>query len=204
MRFGVIDLIDDTEIRHGQTSDRGQHRVGRNHEIALCRDQLHLGVQCFLLCVQNVQQRALADAFFLAHAGKRGAGCRHLRPVRDQLRAGRNQLRPSRHYASLRLRAVLLDLLHATDVGVLGLTHARLRLAGRVERHGYTASHRGNLLLVDQLRRVVAMRIVGFDLYRRQQFAPGLVDIVTGRLLTIERANNRRVLLAADRNGVLE
>ena len=91
-------------------------------------------------------------------------------------RLRRLQLRPRRHHLRLRLRARLLDLLQPLDVRLLGLPHARLHLAARVERHRQPPRHARGLRPVDARGVVEALGVVGLQLRRRQQLAPHQLD----------------------------
>ena len=81
-----------------QPPDRRQQREGGDHPVALGGHQRHPRVHQFLLRVEHVERRALADARFLAHAVERDLGRLHLRLRRLDIGFRRLELAPRLHH----------------------------------------------------------------------------------------------------------
>ena len=210
--LGVIDLVRRAELLDIQAADGGKDRIGRHVDVALGGREVDLRVEQFLLCVEDVEKCPLADLLFLAHAAEGDLEGLHLGIVAVELGHRRLQLRPGLHHEGLDIGSVLLDLLDAADMRVLGLAHAGLHLARRVEWDRRAGDDGGRLLLVDDRHRgrrggsadVEAAVVGAVELDRRQQFAPDAVDGVARALLAIEGADDDRVLARRDGDRVLD
>ena len=68
----IVDLARRAYFRDAEPSDCRHHRVRRNENITLVGLEVDLRRQQFLLCIQDIEDRALADPLFFADPIQRG------------------------------------------------------------------------------------------------------------------------------------
>ena len=115
----------EAEPLHRQPADRRQQGIGRDDPIMLRRDQRDAGVDQFLLRVEHVERRALADARLFAHAVERDFGGVDLRGRRFDLRLGGVELAPALHHRRPRLIAIDVEIEPLLADRFLGLADGR-------------------------------------------------------------------------------
>ena len=77
----IVGLDPQPQDLRRRRAGRRQHRIGRDHPVALRGDQRDARIDQILLGIEHVERGALADAGFLAHAVERDLGGGDLRLV---------------------------------------------------------------------------------------------------------------------------
>src|SRR5215210_3041299 len=141
--FGAVLRDVETKTPRREPSDGLDHRIRRDDPVALRGDEVHAGVEQFLLRVQHVERGALPHPRLLAHARERDLGGLDLGLSGDDLRLSSLQRAPSGDDRGANLLAVDVDFDPSLPDGFLGLTDASVDFAALIDRHRQAGDRRG-------------------------------------------------------------
>src|SRR5829696_2950538 len=187
-----------------EPAHRLHHREGVHDPVALGGDEVDAGGQKFLLRVEDIEGRALADPRLLAHAAEGDLGRLHLRLRGDDLGARGFELAPGRYNCRTHLVAGHLRLDAPLADRLLGLANTGVDLAALIYGYGQAGHGGGGERLSAWDLRVKALGHAARNPEGREQLAFRDFDLKLGHIDGVKGGENRRVLPKPNVDGHID